>query len=105
METNKIKSEVERFEKFLNKGNIQFLKEKNDELFKYRIETEFKELNEAYPTIVKKMIQGDNLDYLYKMLDAKEKIEKKVVKKEDAEKILGEELAEEFLYPLVNKNK
>ena len=49
------------------------------------------------------MIQGDNLDYLYKMLDAKEKIEKVV--KEDAEKILGEELAEEFLYPLVNKNK
>ena len=54
---------------------------------------------------MKKIVNGDDLKYLEKMLDAMESIKNNEVSKEEAEKVLGEELAEEYIYPLVNKNK
>lgn len=82
-----------------------YLKETNFELYKYRFESNFPEFNQSFPTIMKKIINGDDLKYLEKMLDAMDAIEENKVTKEQAEKVLGEELAEEYLYPLVNKNK
>lgn len=105
MDPQKIKETVQKLQTFVNTNEMQELKINNNELFKYRIETEFTEFSQSYPTIVKKIMLGDNLKYLDKMIDAMASINNKKSTREDVEKTLGEELAEEFIYPLVNDKK
>ena len=98
-----IREQIKKILEFSITDEQQYLKNNNTELYKYRFESNFPEFNEKYPTIMKKIINGDDLKYLEKMLDAMDAIKEKKVTKEQAEKVLGEELAEEYLYPLVNK--
>lgn len=100
-----VKEQVKEILEFANKDEQLYLKQNNFELYKYRFESNFPEFMEKYPTIIKKIINGDDLKYLSKMLDAMEDIQNNKVSKEVAEKVLGEELANEYIYPLVNKNK
>ena len=86
MDTQKIGINVNKIQEFINKDENKVLKNTNFELYKYRVESTFTEFNEKYPTIVKKILQGDNLDYLDKMLIAMDQIEKQNVTKEDEEK-------------------
>ena len=105
MNNNLVKEEIKKVLEFSQSDEQIYLKNTNFELYKYRFESNFPEFNEKYPTILKKIINGDDLKYLEKMLNAMDAIENNQVTKEQAEKVLGEELAEEYLYPLVNKNK
>jgi hypothetical protein len=105
MNTNLIKANVTKLQEFIKKDEMILLKQKNQELFKYKIESEFLEFNTKYPTIVKKIMNGDDISYLNKMLEAMDNINNKKTTKEKAEKKLGEELAEEYIYPLVKDNK
>ena len=77
MEPQKIKETVQKLQTFVNTNEMQELKINNNELFKYRIETEFTEFYQSYPTIVKKIMLGDNLKYLDKMIDAMASINNK----------------------------
>lgn len=101
----KVKDQIKIILEFANSDEQVYLKQTNFELYKYRFESNFSEFNEKYPTLMKKIVNGDDLKYLEKMLDAMESIKNNEVSKEEAEKVLGEELAEEYIYPLVNKNK
>ena len=99
------REQIKKILEFSLTDEQKYLKDTNFELYKYRFESNFPEFNEKFPTIMKKIVNGDDLKYLEKMLDAMDAIEENKVTKEEAEKVLGEELAEEYLYPLVNKNK
>lgn len=99
------RDQIKKILEFSLTDEQKYLKDTNFELYKYRFESNFPEFNKNFPTIIKKVINGDDLKYLEKMLDAMESIEDNKVTKEEAEKVLGEELAQEYLYPLVNKNK
>jgi len=99
------RDQIKKILEFSLTDEQKYLKDTNFELYKYRFESNFPEFNKNFPTIMKKVINGDDLKYLEKMLDAMESIEDNKVTKEEAEKVLGEELAQEYLYPLVNKNK
>lgn len=99
------RDQIKKILEFSLTDEQKYLKDTNFELYKYRFESNFSEFNENFPTIMKKIVNGDDLKYLEKMLDAMDAIEDNKVTKEEAEKVLGEELAQEYLYPLVNKNK
>lgn len=99
------RDQIKKILEFSLTDEQKYLKDTNFELYKYRFESNFPEFNKNFPTIMKKVVNGDDLKYLEKMLDAMESIEDNKVTKEEAEKVLGEELAQEYLYPLVNKNK
>jgi len=106
MTSNKsIKDQVKEIISFSLKDEQIYLKQNNFELYKYRFESNFPEFNEKYPTVMKKIVNGDDLKYLDKMIEALEKIENNEISKTEAEKKLGEELAEEYIYPLINKKK
>jgi hypothetical protein len=64
------------------------------------------EFYDQYPSIVKRLCKG-NLDneYLYKMINLLEEINKGEKTLESVEYNLGEELAEKFLYPVIKKQK
>ena len=98
-----VREQVHDILKFSKQDDQIYLKMNNIELYKYRFESNFPEFNEKYPTIMKKIINGDDLKYLNKMLDALDQIDNNETTKTDAEKKIGEELAEEYIYPLINK--
>lgn len=100
-----VRDQIKIILEFANSDEQTYLKKTNFELYKYRFESNFSEFNEKHPTLMKKIVNGDDLKYLEKMLNAIDSIQSKEVSKEEAEKVLGEELAEEYIYPLVNKNK
>ena len=58
---------------------------------------------EKYPYLVKKLIKGDSLDFLDVMLNNLEKVENGEQTLASTELKLGEDLAQKYLYPKVNK--
>jgi len=58
---------------------------------------------EKYPYLIKKLVKGGSLEFLEIMLENIEKIEKGEQTKAATELKLGEDLANQFLYPVVKK--
>ena len=82
----------------------EFVKEKKTDV---QIEMYFLENDglfyEKYPYLVKKLIKGDSLDFLDVMLNNLEKVENGEQTLASTELKLGEDLAQKYLYPKVNK--
>jgi hypothetical protein len=62
------------------------------------------EFYDNYPSLVKRLCRDEDQDnsYLYKMIDLLEDINNGKKTMENVEYNLGEELAQKFLYPVVN---
>ena len=63
----------------------------------------FPEFYDAHPSLVKKLCKRDDISYLYKMLDNLQQIEDGKKTLAGVEMNLGNELANKYLYPVVNK--
>ena len=63
------------------------------------------EFYENYPSIVKRLCRDEKQDnaYLYKMISMLKDVEKNKKTLSGVEFMLGEELAQKFVYPVVNK--
>lgn len=98
--SNEIKEYVDIIIKLKKKKNIIESKTKMD--FNDYMKLNFNCFINEYPTLYEMILQHDDLDYLYQMLDMKKKIENGG-NQDNIEKELGEILANEYIYPLVNK--
>lgn len=56
-----------------------------------------------HPFLVKKLCKRDDISMLYKMLESLETVEQGSKSLSSVELDLGEKLANEFLYPVINK--
>lgn len=94
--------------------NIQFLINKIEELKSNGITDSFElelyfinnmtDLYDEYPFLIKKLCkEKQDLSFLYKMIDSLDKINNGEETKENIEAKLGNELAEQYLYPLIKK--
>ena len=94
--TIKIKQVQERISEMVktNKTKVEI------EMFFMDNDTEF---YERYPYLVKKLIKGGSLEFLDKMLENIKKIEEGEQTQAATELKLGEELAQQFLYPSIKK--
>lgn len=63
------------------------------------------EFYQSYPFLVKRLCKRGDMSMLYKMLEQLEKVESGNKSLAGVELNLGEELANQYLYPVVNKNK
>jgi hypothetical protein len=63
------------------------------------------EFYEQYPSIIKRVCRDENQDntYLYKMINLLKQVEQGNTSLGAVELTLGNELAEKFVYPVVNK--
>ena len=63
------------------------------------------EYYESYPHLIKRLCREENQDnsFLYKMLDNLEQVNKGEKSMSSVELSLGNELADKFLYPVINK--
>ena len=94
------------------KNKIKFIQEKISDLIKenkntveiemYFLEND-SEFYEKYPYLIKKLIKGGSLEFLDVMLNNLEKVENGEQTMASTELKLGESLANQYLYPKVNK--
>lgn len=63
------------------------------------------EFYQLHPFLVKKLCKRDDLSMLYKMLDNLEKVENGNKSFATVELKLGQELADQYLHPVINKKK
>ena len=94
--------------------NLQFLKKRLEDLRNLGIEDSFDlemdimnsmpEFYENFPSIVKRLCRDKDQDntYLYKMIDLLKDVEKGDKNINEIEFLLGNELAEKYIYPVVN---
>jgi hypothetical protein len=84
---------------------LEYIKDKDNafESELYIMET-YPEFYQEYPFLVKKICKKENLSMLYKMLGLLDNIEKGNDTLNNVEKNLGEELANNYLYPNIKKN-
>ena len=60
---------------------------------------------QSHPALVKKLTKQDDISYLYKMLENLEQIEQGKKSMAGVELKLGNELAEQYLAPVMKQNK
>jgi hypothetical protein len=98
-----VRKTVSEIRKWLANNNE--LKEQNIVLFNIEVEKQFKQFSDDYPFLFKLILENKDLSILNQMMDTIEKINKNKIGKLDGEKLIGERLAEEYLYPVVNNKK
>jgi hypothetical protein len=91
--------------KFYINTILEYIKDKDNafESELYIMET-YPDFYQEYPFLVKKLCKKDNLSTLYKMLGLLYNIEKGDETLGNVETNLGQELAQEYLYPNIKKN-
>jgi len=89
----------------MNDDNIKELKKNNENLYIDKLTNEFKEFSDKYYTLFRTVIDGEDITNLFKMLEMIQRIQNKEIDIKTAEKKLGDELANQYLYPALNKNK
>jgi hypothetical protein len=63
----------------------------------------YPEFYQDYPFIVKKLCKKEDISMIYYMLDKLEKVENQEINFKETEKSLGNELAQKYLYPKIEK--
>lgn len=82
---------------------IKEMGNKNPFEMELEIMTLFPEFYDSHPFLVKKLCKRDDLTMLYKMLSQLEEVETGSRSLSTVELTLGEELAQQYLYPVVGK--
>jgi hypothetical protein len=83
----------------------QQLKKNNVDKLLLRLEKEFPKFSEKYYSLLKLIVKGEDISYLFKMLEMIESVQKNEKNIVEVEKNLGEELAEKYLYPSLSKKE
>lgn len=98
---NKVKDIIE----YVNRDENKKARELNYNMFEMKVQKEYSDFYNEYPTLLKMIVKGNNLDMLNKMLNMITRINNKEIDKFEGEKELGESLAEQYLYPVVKDKK
>jgi hypothetical protein len=61
------------------------------------------EFYDEYPFLIKKLVSGGDISFLYKMLEVLNKVQSGTKSFASAELDLGKKLADDYLYPTVKK--
>jgi len=102
---NEIRKTVYKIRDFINTEEMKELKSSNKSLYETTIQKEFSQFYTDYPTLFRVILNGSDLSFLERMLGMITKIQNNDIDKFDGEKILGEELAEKYIYPAIKDQK
>jgi hypothetical protein len=98
-QVNTLKETVLLMQQFVNNDEIQKLKNTDYNKYKQNMTNIFKNFSEQYTSLFNMIIEGKDLKYLDLMLNSIIDISKGVDEQTNVEKRLGEDLADEYLYP------
>ncbi len=97
-----IKKYITEIKKFTELDEYKELKKRDRVQFEFALRDIFPEFSQEHPFLFRKIVMGDDLTFLYKMLDSINQINTGKISQVDAEKNLGQELADMYIYPALN---
>jgi hypothetical protein len=102
-----IRKYITEIKKFTDLDYYKDLKNEDKLQFEFSLRDVFPTFSESHPFLFRKIIMGDDLTFLYKMLDNIQKINNGELTQQEVEMSLGGELANVYVYPAMEaaKNK
>lgn len=97
-----IKKYIVEIKKFTDLDYYKELKSKDKLQYEFSLRDVFPQFAEEHPFLFRKIVMGDDLTFLYKMLDSISKINDGSITQQQAEMTLGQELADKYVYPALN---
>ncbi len=97
-----IKKYITEIRKFTDLDEYKELKKRDKVQYEFALRDIFPEFSKEHPFLFRKIVMGDDLTFLYKMLDSINQINTGKISQVDAEKNLGQELADMYIYPALN---
>jgi hypothetical protein len=98
---NSIKSNIEMIKTYINLLELEGISKPFD--FEMKILEKFPEFYGEYPFLVKKLTQRVDLSVLNKMIDQLEQVDAGNISLASVEMNLGSELANQYIYPNIDK--
>lgn len=95
---------VEKILEVMCEDEMINLKNEDENDYNKAMEERFPAFSFRYFALFQQIISGSDLTHLFSMLGAIERVKKGELSLETAEKNLGEELAEEYIYPHIGKD-
>ncbi len=90
---------------YMCEDEVQELKKKDNAEYTAHMEAKFPKFSDEYFSVFQKIITGDDLTPMFGMLSMIERIQNDEVSFDDGEKMVGEQLANQYVMPAINKNK
>jgi hypothetical protein len=97
-----IKKYIVEIKKFADLDYYQELKKQDRLQFEFSLRDVFPQFAKEHPFLFRKIVLGDDLTFLYKMLDSISKINSGTLTQQQAEMTLGTELADLYVYPALS---
>jgi len=89
---------------YMCNDDIILLKKNDENEYIKHMEEQFPAFSDRYYSLFQKVISGDDLTHLFSMLGAIERIKSGETTVDKAEKELGDELANDYVYPVTGLN-
>jgi hypothetical protein len=105
VDINLITNSITQIMEKLLTDEYQSLKNKNKDKLLLKLENEFPKFSEKNYTLLKMIVNGEDISFFYKMLEMIDSVQKKKNTIDEVEKNLGEELADKYLYPSLSKKE
>ena len=96
---------VTKILEYMTTDEVISLKYKDVNQYEEMMEEKFADFSFKYYAVFKKVITGEDITPLFKMLAAIESVQRGDTTLENVEKKLGEDLAHQYIYPKLNKKK
>ena len=102
-----IRKYITEIKKFTELDYYKELKNEDKLQYEFSLRDVFPTFSESHPFLFRKIVMGDDLTFLYKMLDNIQKINDGELTQQEVEMSLGSELANVYVYPAMEaaKNK
>jgi hypothetical protein len=97
-----IKKYITEIKKFTDLDYYKELKNIDKLQYEFSLRDVFPQFALEHPFLFRKIVMGDDLTFLYKMLDSISKINDGTLSQQQAEMTLGTELANLYVYPALN---
>ena len=98
-----VKDNIEIIKKEINRMELAGKSKPFD--FELELLESMPDFYDAHPFLVKKLCKREDVSMLYKMLENLEQVEQGTKSLASVELNLGDQLANTYLYPVLNKNK
>ena len=99
-----IKKYITEIKKFTELDTYKEIKKTDKLQFEFAIRDIFPEFSQEHPFLFRKIVMGDDLTFLYKMLDNIDKINSGELTQQAVEATLGNELANVYIHPALAAN-
>ena len=96
--TSSILEAVEQIFEYMCTNEMMKLKEVNRDAYVQQMEIKFSDFSNRYYSLFQLILSGDDISYLFTMLEYMDRVNRGVATFDDVQKQLGDDLKKEFVY-------